>query len=831
MAQRSSFSTLPMASAGAGLIVAVLLSVLLVKSGVDSDHQSILGDSLATALAEQVDIKEAGVRLQLNRLAGTALVKEAVRGSNAELARAEAAAVTMIADAVKIKIIPAGQARTDQSFPPFNYIGLDLVNRVESGQPAHPEVISSAPQLEGDRWVIAAAPIADAGGQISGTLFAYLNPVAVAAGVNAADSGEVSLTQMVGTEPKAFYRAGTRSDALTVTKALHNPNWQLHFIPSPDLGNSTPGSLLFYLVPGLGMLAVCLAGIVIANSQLGSAIKADLATIAQHVSKFAATRDTTPGGYSLQGFSDLELELKQIVLQVAPLTEPRKKPKPRPAGEAAARKQLSEIQSAGNPEDAEIEELEVDDFDQAVASADTAGPRPNISAEIFRAYDIRGIVGETISEDIARLIGRAIGSEAGDLGEDTLLVACDGREYSPALTEALIEGITASGRDVINIGAMPTPVLYYGTHNTSTTSGVVVTGSHNAANYNGFKVVLAGKTLAGDEITSLYQRILQNDFRAGQGAVTEMDISQDYMDAISDDVVVAQPLKVVVDCGNGIAGKLAPELFDALGCETVPLYCEVDGSFPNHLPDPSKPANLEDLVLAVQSQGADLGIALDGDGDRLFAVTAEGEIVWPDRLLMLFAKDIVSRNPGCDVVYDVKCSRHLNGVISGFGGRPVISRSGHSYIKQRLQEVDALLGGDFSGHICFSERWFGFDDGLYAAARLLEIVGSQPASLHELLREFPVSVSTPEIQISVADSEKFDLIDALAAAADFEDATITTIDGLRVDFADGWGLVRASNTEPALTLRFEADNEESLEDIKASFRELLMETRKDLDFA
>ena len=263
----------------------------------------------------------------------------------------------------------------------------------------------------------------------------------------------------------------------------------------------------------------------------------------------------------------------------------------------------------------------------------------------------------------------------------------------------------------------------------------------------------------------------------------------------------------------------------------MPLYCEVDGSFPNHHPDPTKPENLEDLILTIQSQGADLGIGFDGDGDRLVAVTAEGEIVWPDRMLMLFAKDVVSRNPGSDVVYDVKCTRHLNSVISGFGGRPIICRTGHSYLKEKIAETGAQLGGEMSGHICFKERWFGFDDGIYSAARLLEIVGSQEEGLADLLREFPVSVATPEIHVHVPDNEKFDLVQKLTEVVDFEDATISTIDGLRVDFADGWGLVRASNTEPAITLRFEADNDEALEDIKAGFRELLQEIRQDLDFA
>ncbi|MFP6791784.1 MAG: phosphomannomutase/phosphoglucomutase, partial [Pseudomonadales bacterium] len=478
----------------------------------------------------------------------------------------------------------------------------------------------------------------------------------------------------------------------------------------------------------------------------------------------------------------------------------------------------------------EFEEFEVNDFDSAVKKANKASDQLASIEHIFRASDIRGIVGKSINEDIARQIGLAIGSEAGNRGEQSLLVGYDGREYSPALAEALIEGIASSGRDVLNIGSVPTPVLYYATSNSDTKSGVMVTGSHNAPDHNGFKVVLGGKSLVDHEISALFQRLQENNFSTGRGTVSAADFTQEYIDAISYDVVVAQPLKVVIDCGNSIAGGIAPELLDILGCETVPLYCEVDGSFPNHYPDPTRPENLKDLIATVQSQGADLGIALDGDGNRLVAVTAEGQIVWPDRLLMLFAKDIVSRNPGSDVVYDVKCTRHLNSVISGFGGRPIICRSGHSFIKQKIADTDALLGGELSGHICFSERWFGFDDGLYSAARLLEIVGSQGDSLADLLANFPTSVATPEIHVAVKDSEKFSLIETLVETADFKDATLTTIDGLRVDFADGWGLVRASNTEPALTLRFEADSDESLENIKSTFRELLQEVKSDLNF-
>jgi phosphomannomutase/phosphoglucomutase len=826
-----SFGLIPMIAAGVGFVLAAALSIIVVQSGVDSAHRNTLGETLTSELAQQVNIKESQFKLQLEKIASSSLVRQALDGSPAKIIAAESEVSTLIPYAERVRLIPKGLAKTDQGFPPFNFIALDLVKSTEAGENPPPEAISSQPQLEGEKWVIVATPVNNANGSLKGTLFVYLNTYALSSGLTAGDKGQLRIMQTVGTKSKPIAQAGEGGSGNVFSIDLNNPNWKVEFLPSASIGQSSPIGLIIYLIPGLVMLLICLGGIFFASGRTGAAIQTNLSRLGAQIGKAATGSYDGEADYSLLGFADQDSKLKQF-MDFAPASNA---PALKPIDEASAavlQPQVVEIEmSDDNPD--EIEEIEVEDFDEAVAAA-TNSPTESVRADvpegIFRAYDIRGVVGETLSEDIARQIGAAIGSEAFDRGQQTLLVGYDGREYSPALAEALIEGITESGRDAINIGSVPTPVLYYGTHNGDTQSGVMVTGSRNASDYNGFKVVLEGKSLVGDEVKALYQRIKDNNLTSGKGSVRASDFTQEYLDAIADDVVVAQPLKVVIDCGNGIAGSIGPELLDSLGCEAVPLYCEVDGTFPNHHPDPTKPENLVDLIKTVKSQGADLGIALDGDGDRLVAVTAEGEIVWPDRLLMLFAKDIVSRNPGSDVVYDVKCTRHLNSVISSFGGRPIICRSGHSYIKEKILETNALLGGELSGHICFSERWFGFDDGLYSAARLLEIVGSQEEGLADLLKEFPQSVATPEIHISVDDESKFELIDALVAAADFEDASITTLDGLRVDFTDGWGLIRASNTEPAITLRFEADSVEALEDIKAEFRELLQESRSDLDF-
>lgn len=453
-----------------------------------------------------------------------------------------------------------------------------------------------------------------------------------------------------------------------------------------------------------------------------------------------------------------------------------------------------------------------------------------LDPSIFRAYDIRGIVDQSLTCALAHHLGRAFAAEAKHQQVNHLVVAGDGRLSSPQLKEALIQGLLAGGMDVQDIGFVPTPVLYFAAHQHSSQSGIMVTGSHNPANYNGFKMMLAGNTLAQEEIQSLKQRIQRQDYGdAAQqpGQCHQLDISTRYRKRIRDDIRLQRPLKVVVDCGNGIAGNIAPALLAQLGCDVIPLYCEVDGHFPNHHPDPGKLENLRDCIAAVRAEQADLGLAFDGDGDRVGVVDETGQIIVPDRLLMLFAEDILTRNPGSEVIYDVKCSRWLHQVIEQAGGKACMWKTGHSLIKRRMKASGALLAGEMSGHIFFKERWFGFDDGLYSAARLLEILSQGPASLSELFARYPTSLSTPEINIAVDEARKFDLISALQAHP-FPDANVSLIDGLRVDYPDGWGLIRASNTTPMLVLRFEADNQAALQHICTTLRAALQTVAPDL---
>ena len=453
-----------------------------------------------------------------------------------------------------------------------------------------------------------------------------------------------------------------------------------------------------------------------------------------------------------------------------------------------------------------------------------------IDRGIFRAYDIRGVVGKTLDASVAELIGQAIGSLMADKGLADIVVGRDGRLSGPDMVAGLVDGLRKSGRNVIDIGLAATPVVYFAAFQLRTGSCVSVTGSHNPPDYNGFKVVVGGETLSGDAITDLYARIAEDRLREAEtpGTLQQRDVSDDYVARIASDVQIDRPLKVVVDAGNGVAGAIAPRVLEAIGAEVTPLYCDVDGTFPHHHPDPSEAHNLQDLVKMVQRLDADLGVAFDGDGDRLGVVTRDGQNIFADRLLMLFAADVLERNPGAMIVYDVKCTGRLPGHILRHGGSPLMWKTGHSLIKAKMRETEAELAGEMSGHFFFKERWYGFDDGIYAAARLLEILASRPQSPTEVLNALPDGVSTAEIKVDAPDGDPHAIVERFRASAKFEGARLSTIDGLRADWPDGWGLVRASNTTPVLVLRFDADNRDALARIQDAFRSQLLAVRTDL---
>ncbi len=442
---------------------------------------------------------------------------------------------------------------------------------------------------------------------------------------------------------------------------------------------------------------------------------------------------------------------------------------------------------------------------------------------IFRAYDIRGIVGETLTVAITEQIGRAIGSQVIEAGESKVVVARDGRLSGPDLSAALIKGLMKAGCAVVDIGRVPTPVLYFATFDLNCGNGVMLTGSHNPADYNGLKIMIGGKTLFGDGIQALKERIDNKNFSSGTGSLSQLDLQNAYLERICSDIKPKRGFKVVVDAGNGVTGELAPRLLRALGCDVIELFCEIDGHFPNHHPDPTRPENIEDLSRVVLEHGADLGLGFDGDGDRLGVIDSEGKVLWPDRQMMLYAADILARHPAATILYDVKCSRHLGTEISKAGGKPLMWKTGHSFMKAKLNESGALLGGEMSGHIFFKERWYGFDDALYTAARLLEILAQQNAPTAELFAQLPDAVNTPELQVAFAEEgAHFAFMERFLAQVDFEGAEISRIDGVRADFPHGWGLVRPSNTTPCLVLRFEADDAAHLQTIQDMFRKQLL---------
>jgi phosphomannomutase/phosphoglucomutase len=445
-----------------------------------------------------------------------------------------------------------------------------------------------------------------------------------------------------------------------------------------------------------------------------------------------------------------------------------------------------------------------------------------ITEDIFRAYDIRGIVENALTPDAVQLIGQAFATQALSQGQKTVVIGRDGRLSSPELAQRLSQGLRAGGCDVIDIGMVPTPVLYYATHKLKTGTGIMVTGSHNPPQYNGLKMLIAGDTLYGEGIKALYQMIIEDRLDNGAGTHKEQDIIPEYLDTIVNDIKLDKPLNIAIDCGNGVAGVCATELFTRLGCNVTELFCDVDGHFPNHHPDPSKPENLLDLQNTMKENALDLGLAFDGDGDRVGILDDKQNILWADRQMMLYAADVLKRKPGAQIIFDIKSTTNLGTVIKKLGGEPLMWKTGHSFIKAKMKETGAELAGEMSGHIFFKERWFGFDDGLYSAARMLEIVSQHDEPSSVIFEKLPDSINTPELQVNFEEGEHYKFMEKFIAQASFENADTITIDGIRVNYTDCWGLVRPSNTTPCLVLRFEAKDQGTLKKVQNIFREQML---------
>lgn len=828
-----------------GLLVAIVLAGYLIQVVVFGAAEQRIQQSMAEiALSSaqlQVDQRVSFVKRELDSIAALETVSTALDDKNdRELMERNIAGYLPYVS--NVYFFKRGLASRDaEAENPLGFSSLDLIKRAEKGENPHVEAF-----LRGKEWLVqAAVPVKNnQSGNIAGVLLVVfekgllLESLQLVSGVEA---GKLSLVQVFGSSEQVVATVGQGSESV-LTRDTSVPHWQVRFQPATTSTAFVDVTLFWVFLAGGVLIALLLTAIPL--SSLFKQLKQESMKVTQYAqSLFNAERKRVPE-LKLAIFHTMASTMQRLAAASekkveASATPPPVQPKP------SADKDHSDPLFQDNG-DLDIDMMDGDDDLLGLGAGDGVDPLDSLDdafltesegvvvdvpQSIFRAYDIRGIVGETLTPEIVTQIGLAIGSEAAKRGQGTICVGYDGRLSSPELAEALINGLIQTGRQVINIGQVPTPVLYFATHHLNTGSGVMITGSHNPANYNGFKMMLGGETLSGDDVQKLYDRILVQDYETGAGQVTQQDVGRDYLEVILNDIAVAAPLKVVVDAGNGVAGELGPTLIEELGCEVIPLHCEIDGTFPNHHPDPGKPENLQDLIRKVEEEGADLGIAFDGDGDRIGVVTNTGKIIWPDRLLMLFAKDVVSRNPGADVIFDVKCSRRLNGLISGYGGRPIMWKTGHSLIKAKMKETGALLAGEMSGHMFFKERWYGFDDGLYSAARLLEVLGIDERSSSEVFESFPEDISTPEINVEVTDDSKFSIIESLQSQGKFEGGNISTIDGVRVDYPDGWGLCRASNTTPTLVFRFEADDEASLSRIKQVFREQLLMIDPELELA
>ncbi len=813
--------------AGAVLLVAVpsifvyLQTVMQLKAA--EQRQSELAANLfASAYRQWVDRQLASAdRVSSDPQLGRLLVL----GTEQQIAAKTDALASLFPGSQRVRLLPPGIDEVDpNASPPISYAALDTLRQAESEDTPPPiEVHMSGTDKQ---HISLVRRIADPDSQrVAGNLMVSFSVQRLQKLLERGQAeGYVELQQVAGSKPlvlasrgPAQYRRGTENSRAGV----EGSRWRVAYWAPAQLGADS--RVLLFKAGAAGIAAPLLMLLIwFVFHRLGLALRSDQATL------LGIVKDMRDGRVSAKYPSSLTDMYETIEL----ITRTASSGVPRPVSAGGHVKEEA-------PEAAPVAETQevVDEVDtdllfdaNALDVGRVAVEENQLDPSIFRAYDIRGVVGESLSTEGAYEIGRAIGSEAYYRGEQVVLVGRDGRLSSPDLAAAVIKGLQATGRDVKDLGQVPTPVLYFATEHLDASSGVMVTGSHNPAEYNGFKIVLGGETLAGEAIDGLWQRIQSGDMLTGEGSVEELEVVNDYIEHVKGDVQLLRPVKVVVDCGNGVAGVAAPQLLRGLGCEVRELFCEVDGNFPNHHPDPGKTENLAALIQAVQEQSAELGIAFDGDGDRLVIVGSHGEIVWPDRLLMLLAMDVLSRNPGAQIIYDVKCSRHVASVVAEYGGEPLMWATGHSLIKAKMKESGALLAGEMSGHIYFRERWFGFDDGLYSAARLLEVLASDPRDTGEIFAALPESMNTPELSVPMPEGAASVFMEKLLkdAEAQFENAHVATIDGLRVEFDDGWGLVRASNTMPCLVMRFEADDELAMSRIQDEFRRVLLQVDPDL---
>lgn len=771
-------------------------------------HLLILSTQYAKQQSQVVTQYFDNLHKKTQGLTDSALLINALREKNiGVIERFEDELRNSVAASTWVHIYPRGAAELNaDAEQPIRFAELDMINRATT----YADVFPEASQVDG-KWRIAfvkplptleQTPAEDEQPPAEAVLFMFLsaNELLSLLGQSNASQGSTLLSQHFSRgKPQTIVQLGEQGVGDGAEVAIPQSHWRVHFAPYPSLAaQAEVSAIILFLLLGIMFVASIALALFLAK-------------------KLGAKFDNS----SLVGNS---------------VGEGQGSDKAQYTGSALDNKDLSKVKV--REEDSNILGLEqntpvVDPLDIQDTPSHVSESPDSTPAHIFRAYDIRGDAKTELNPQLVVAIGQATASLALEVGDSSMYVARDGRTHSAEFAELLIEGIVSTGCNVINLGVTPTPLMNFAIcEDKQSSSGVMITASHNPANYNGFKIVIDGRPLFDDAIQALRAQISQGKFVSkGTGREENHDITTQYIERIFSDVALAGELTIVVDAGNGVTGKIAPRLLEELGCRVIPLFCDIDGTFPNHDPDPTVDSNLKALIEKVKAEQADIGVALDGDGDRLGIVTANGEIIRADRILMLLAKDIVSRNPGSDVVFDVKSSRELNTVITTYGGRPIMWKSGHSPMKAKMIETQAMVGGELSGHIFIAERWYGFDDGLYATVRILEIMSLRDQSLEDILAGLPNPPSTGEILIPINESKKFNFIHSLIEQAEFANSRITTIDGLRVEFEQGWGLVRASNTSAALTLRFEADTLEIMHDIQQQFKYQMLKVDNDLIIA
>jgi len=797
--------------------LAAAASFFLSQSLIDnqSSSQTRAAAQAIAAAVERINFQQRNLIGDLARQPGLVALFE--RGDPAALEAEQERLTALVPGVTQIRLLPVGTSEPDTRLKPgMGYASLQMLRQAERQDAVLPTEVHQF--ATSDEHIAIAAGVRSAqGAPAVGVIHAAFPTSDLKALLDTVSdyAGRVELQQLALDKPP-FGLMGKGPVVTTPpdkTLPISGTIWQLAYWGGVGAAMDNL-ELLMTLVPSVGVFLLFAVVLFLMASSMTKALKQDQHTI---LTLFESLMVGRPPKAVPAQLADLQPTLDVLEHQIREYRATQ-------AERAKTRTPVVETQVAAG--------ITVDEEPAAapVSRAMTGLSEPvDIPPSIYRAYDIRGVVGESLTDAAVTTLGQGIGSEIFEYGYQAVLVGRDARNSSDSLESALIQGLMASGRDVVDLGLVPTPVLNFAVHELGIECGVMVTGSHNPPQYNGLKLVVGGQSPTTEGIQQLRRRIDARQLLQGEGSFDSRDVIGDYIERIASDIRLGQPLKVVIDCGNGAASVVAPELYRQLGCEVVELYCTVDGNFPNHHPDPGDPKNMQALQRAVVEHQAALGLAFDGDGDRLGVVDSSGRLIWPDRVLMYLAMDVLTREPGGDIIYDVKCSRHLANVILSNGGRPLMWKSGHSNLKSKMRETHALLAGEFSGHIMFSERWYGFDDGIYAGARLLEILSLDYRTSAEIFAELPDSLATPEYALRLEEGRAQAVMQSIEQLPDLPGARLVKIDGLRAEFEQGWGLVRASNTTPALLFRFESDSQAGLEQVQSIFRDLLSKVAPDLE--